>query len=224
MKNGIPRNCESTVPGFFFGQTQETFVAQGRSVNLVRHASHGADLRMIGSTDLPLVDVGRRQAVALAEQLASRGLRRILTSPLVRCRETAAALAVHRSLPIEVDPDLREVNFGRWERLTFEEAAQQDPQAVKHWAEEPDAFTFPGGEALPDFRARVKCVMARLGAMPDDGTLVVTHGGVVRTAICQILGLPSRNYVLFDVRPASLTTLTVFGEQGVLCGLNQFAV
>lgn len=196
---------------------------EGRCVNLVRHASHGADLRMIGSTDLPLVETGRRQAAALAEHLASRELRRIATSPLTRCRETAAALAAHGSLPIEVDPDLREIDFGRWEKLTFEEAAQQDPEAVKRWTEAPDEFAFPGGEAISDFRARVQRALVRLSAMPDDGTLVVTHGGVVRTAICQILGLPPRNYILFDVRPASLTTLTVFGERGVLSGLNQFA-
>jgi len=198
-------------------------VTAARCVNLVRHASHGAGERLIGATDLPLDEAGRRQAAALAGRLASRGIRRIVTSPMARCRETATALAAPGSVPVEVDVDLREVDFGRWEGLTFTEAAQRDPEALKHWIEQPDAFTFPGGESVPEFWARVGRAVVRLSSAPDNGTLAVTHGGVVRAAICHVLGLPPRNYILFDVRPASLTTLTVFGAHGVLSGLNEFA-
>jgi alpha-ribazole phosphatase len=198
-------------------------VTAARCVNLVRHASHGGGDRLIGSTDLPLDEAGRRQAAALAGRLASREIKRIVTSPLARCRQTAAALAASASLPIEVDPDLREVDFGRWEGLTFTEAAQREPETLKQWLEKPDEFTFPGGESVPEFWARVGRAVVRLSSAPDNGTLAVTHGGVVRAAICHVLGLPPRNYILFDVRTASLTTLTVFGAHGVLSGLNEFA-
>jgi broad specificity phosphatase PhoE len=66
----------------------------------------------------------------------------------------------------------------------------------------------------------VERAIARVSA-GDDAVLVVTHGGVIRAAICQLLGLSPRQYVLFDVRPASLATIQVGDGKGVLTGLNE---
>ncbi len=134
--------------------------------------------------------------------------------------ETAEAVAAALGLTVEADPDLREIDFGRWEGRTFEEIQQSDPQAVSDWATRPAEFAFPGGEAVRDFVARVGRAADRLAADPAEAVLAVTHGGVVRVAICHLLGLAVENYLLFDVRPACLAAVELFDGKGVLIGLD----
>ena len=98
-----------------------------------------------GSTDICLSDRGHLQASASASAIQDYHPERCFCSPLKRCLET---IQPSSSIPIEILPDLREVNFGSWEGKTFDEIQTADPAAVNQWAEFDPAFAFPGGEPL----------------------------------------------------------------------------
>ena len=87
--------------------------------------------RVQGHTDIPLNATGIAQAQALAERLAGEPLAAVFASDLERARVTAAAVAARHELPVSIDPDLREKNFGSWEGLTDGEIAERFPAAVR---------------------------------------------------------------------------------------------
>ncbi|MCI5126825.1 MAG: histidine phosphatase family protein [Candidatus Electrothrix sp. AR5] len=152
-------------------------------------------------------------------------------SPMLRTRQTLQHL---RHLKFKVgepvyDERLREIDFGRWELQTFAAIAAKDKDQLAAWNQYLD-FSFPEGEAVAAFIQRVEAMLAVFSGMGNStGTstntsvntvAVVTHGGVIRTMICLALGISPRNYLLFDVQPASLTVLDLFSEGGVLRGLD----
>jgi alpha-ribazole phosphatase len=189
---------------------------------LVRHATIGPKYRgcFIGSTDVSLSEEGRRQTSALARVLSARVPSRCLCSPMKRSLETAKLAMAESVVPIETDPDLREVDFGRWEGKTFKEIEQVDADLVKAWASFELDFSFPEGEKVAEFLQRVERVAERIQADAGPSVLVFTHGGVIRALICRLLGLAPRQYVLFDAKPASVTTIELYGDKGVLVGIN----
>jgi len=187
---------------------------------LIRHGDLGEGCRgrYIGRTDTPLSPEGRRQAKALAAPLARLGEARYLRSPLLRSRETAGlALA---GVGIEIDTDLREIDFGRWEGMTFDEIAAADRVAVDRWAALEEDFAFPGGEEIRAFRGRIGAAAGRIAAVRSGTVVTFTHGGVIRLLICHFLGLEARDYLLFDIGTASITELRVEDGRGVLTRLN----
>jgi alpha-ribazole phosphatase len=194
-----------------------------RRVILVRHGSvdAGQGGRFVGSTDVPLSTDGQADARRLAVPLGAFLPARCFSSPMLRARETAAAALGKRAADLTIDADLREVDFGRWEGMTFEQARNDDQTAVDRWAAGDPDFAFPGGERLADFVERVRNVGSRLAAEAGATVVAFTHAGVIRHLICHFLGLPWRNYVLFDVRYASLAVIELFDGKGVLTGLNR---
>ncbi|MHB9096192.1 MAG: histidine phosphatase family protein [Syntrophales bacterium] len=188
---------------------------------LIRHGDLGEGCRgrYIGRTDAPLSSEGRRQAAALAGELGRLGKARILCSPFLRTRETAA-IALGADGTFAIDNDLREIDFGRWESMSFAEIAAADPTAVEGWAALEKDFSFPGGEGIGAFRKRIGAAAGRIIADPAGTVVAVTHGGVIRLLICLLLGLDYRHYLLFDVRPASISELSLDGGRGVLTRLN----
>jgi broad specificity phosphatase PhoE len=115
-----------------------------------------------------------------------------------------------------VDPDLREIDFGRWEGKTFSEIRDSSPAEIARWARFAPDFAFPGGESLRDFLGRVRRAADRLAADEAETVLAVTHGGVIKAMLCHLLGLDSRRYVAFEIAPASLTVVRLFEGKGVL--------
>jgi alpha-ribazole phosphatase len=186
---------------------------------LLRHAEHRAAQHhsFIGSTDIALSEQGHRQAASITCLVEKYRPARCLCSPLRRCLETIQPLS---GLPVEINNDLREVDFGAWEEKTFDQIRKSDPEVVNRWADFDPAFSFPGGERLKEFLIRVKRIASVLVSCPEDTILVVTHAGIIRALLCHFLGLHPRQYVLFDVDYASLTILELFGDKGVLTGLN----
>jgi alpha-ribazole phosphatase len=186
---------------------------------LLRHAEHEAAKyhQFIGSTDIGLSEHGRRQAELLASLVQRHQPGRCLCSPLKRCIETIQSL---QGISIEINADLREVDFGSWERKTFEQIQTSDPEIVNQWADFSPAFSFPSGERLEDFLIRIQRVASAITSCPEDAILAVTHAGVIRALLCHFLGLHPRQYVLFSVDYGSLTILDLFGDKGVLTGLN----
>jgi alpha-ribazole phosphatase len=191
---------------------------------LIRHGDIGQEFKgiFVGKTDVPLSVEGKLQAERLRSYLESRPRSAVLSSPQLRCRETARISTEPLGFSVEIDKDLREIDFGRWEGLTFDEIVSVDSSAVDGWARYDRDFTFPGGERIGDFLNRISAVGERLASRGTGQAIVFTHGGVIRALICHFLKLAPRNYLLFEVRPASITTIRLFEEGGILTGLNQW--
>ena len=192
-----------------------------KRVILIRHGDLGEARRglYIGRTDAPLSEGGRRQAAALAGELGRLSGAHLLCSPLLRTRETAE-IALGAPDACDIDSDLREIDFGRWEGMGFAEIAAADPAAVERWAALDEAFAFPGGERIGDFSQRIGAVAGRIAADPAGTVVAFTHGGVIRFLICRFLGLEDRHYLLFDVQPGSLCELLLEDGRGILVRLN----
>ena len=143
---------------------------------LVRHGETdwNAEGRLQGHTDRPLSDYGRRQARALAEELADEPLDALYASDLARARETAEIVGARLGLPVVLEPDLREKNWGTWEGLTPTERAEVE-------------FV---GESTEQHEERTLGALRRIAERhPGGRILVVTHGGSVRRAQTAALGL-----------------------------------
>jgi phosphoserine phosphatase len=157
---------------------------------LVRHgeSTWNVEGRYQGRLDPPLSPRGRAQAEALAmrlkrEQRAASEAQRlgeIVSSPLVRARDTADSCAQALSLSVRVDERLTEISHGMWEGKLREEIANKWPEMVAAWRSRPHTVEFPGGETLNDVRTRFESFLKDL---PDDfGVLAATHDVIVRIA------------------------------------------
>jgi len=161
------------------------------TVLLIRHAHIGLAGRFCGRTDPPLSELGREQAAKLAEELAEHPLTHIFSSDLLRTRETAAFIAVKSGLKVELLSQLRELYFGEWEGLSWDEVSGTHPDYAQRWMEKYPLLPAPGGEDFAAFRDRVQGALAEVAARSEGGcAAVVTHSGVIRTFMLHVLNLP----------------------------------
>lgn len=189
-----------------------------KNLYLLRHGPTGAAGRYIGATDLPLTQEATSVLAGTAQTLGQNTFARIFCSPLQRCRQTAELL--NMSDKIEIWPDLREVDFGLWEGKTFAEILPDYGAEISQWASWSLDFTFPGGEKISDFLARIALVRQRIDSMAEGDYLLISHGGLIRQLICTYLGLPPQNYLLFDVQAGRYTSLALHSQGGVLTSFN----
>ncbi len=150
--------------------------------------------RWQGRIDAPLNAAGLAQGQRLASELPE-GIHAIVASPMLRARQTAEPAAQRLGLPLRLDADFRERDFGVFEGLTEAEAAKRYPElaarnAAYRWDEEP-----PGAEATRAVVARVERGLQRLRSQHDDQTvLLVSHGFVVRCLRFLIDGLSEADF------------------------------
>src|SRR4051795_6331202 len=154
-----------------------------------------------------LNDRGREQATSLAERLLPLPVAGIVSSPLERCQETAAALAVGRELPVETDDGLGECRYGDWTGQELKKLAK-DP-LWKVVQAHPSAARFPGGEALRETQARaVEVVRTRNEAFGAGAPwIAVSHGDVIKAIVADALGLHLDLFQRIQVDPCSLTVI-----------------
>ena len=148
----------------------------------IRHGetAWNRDTRIQGSLDIDLNAAGRHQASRLAAALADEELHAIYSSDLARARDTAAALAQQRQLPLQQDPALRERRFGIFEGRSFAELEQLHPADTLRWRQRDPDFGPEGGERLIDFYARCVAALSRIAAAHAGQTIaIVSHGGVL---------------------------------------------
>lgn len=153
--------------------------------------SWNATGRYQGQADIPLDDLGRRQAAAAAQVIKELKPSAIFSSDLSRAAETARALADVTGLEIIFDERLREINVGSWEGLTVEEAAQVDPERVAAVAAGQDARRSATGETTTEVADRAAAAISEIIESADDGsTVVITmHGTAGRVGIGSYLGI-----------------------------------
>ena len=174
---------------------------------LVRHGETDWNRarRIQGATDIPLNDLGRRQAAEAGDLLARRTVDRVVASPLSRAAETGAIIAARLGLPgPELVAAVAERRYGDAEGLTGTEVEQRFPAGTP----------VPGREGRRELLARVLPALVEIGGSADGGLVVVaTHGAVIRAVVTHVagddalhLGVPIRNGSIhsFEVRDDAL--------------------
>jgi alpha-ribazole phosphatase len=162
---------------------------------LIRHGEPADDVRRrcYGSLDVGLSQKGQEQMEHVAEYLKSEPITSIYTSPRSRAREGASILAATVSRPFEVIEDLREIDFGDFEGLTYDEIAVRYPDVYRDWMEKPTEVLFPNGESFPAMRTRVVRAFNAIQRKHDGQTIaVVSHGGVNRILLAGALEVPDK--------------------------------
>ncbi len=163
-----------------------------RKVVVWRHGqtAWNAQRRFQGQLDIELDDVGRAQVARAAVLLTGVSPSAIVSSDLVRARETAQALADVIGLPVATDWRLREIDVGSWSGLTFEEVFERFPAEAAAWRDGGEGRR-GGGESLVEVGSRgVAAVAEALLRVDDGGTLIVaTHGAAGRAIVASMIGL-----------------------------------
>jgi broad specificity phosphatase PhoE len=145
-------------------------------------------------------DVGAARARAAAGALPAAV--RVVSSPSVRCRETAGALGLD-GVPV---PELAGLDVGRWRGRTLEEVGAAEPEAVDRWLTDPGCAPH-GGEAVRDLCGRVALWLADAQAV-EGRTVAVVEPEVVRAAVVGVLGMPAEDFWRLDVPPLTVTELS----------------
>ncbi|MER5882508.1 bifunctional RNase H/acid phosphatase [Streptomyces sp. NPDC001941] len=167
-----------------------------------------------GGTDPELSPAGLRQAEAAAAALAARGtVQEVVSSPLLRCRQTAQAVGDRLGLPVRIDEGLRETDFGAWEGLTFGEVRERHPEDMAAWLASPDARPTGGGESFEEVAVRVAAARDRLAAEFAGRTvLLVTHVTPVKTLVRLALGAPPESLFRMELSAASLSAIAYYRD------------
>lgn len=173
----------------------------------VRHGESEANAarRFAGQSDSPLTERGRQQAEAVARELAKVRFDKVVSSDLSRTRDTAEVIARQQGVPVEVVPELREVDGGEVTGRLFDEVA-----GLPGWRD--DGFVaWPGGETLEHVIARTLGAIDRLAhENPGKTICIVGHGGVNRILLSHFLGILPR----LDRSPATNTSISVVVTDG----------
>lgn len=167
-----------------------------------------------GGTDPELSATGRGQAERAAEHFAALGaVQEIVSSPLRRCRETAAAVAGRLGLDVRVDEGLRETDFGAWEGLTFTEVRERYGDDLTAWLASPEAAPTGGGESFAEVAERVAAARDRIVARYAGRTvLTVTHVTPIKTLVRLALGAPPEALFRMELSAASISTVAYYGD------------
>lgn len=147
-----------------------------------------------GQTDILLTEKGREQGRLLAKHFPFDKLDAIYSSDLTRAVETASFVAEKFNLKVTLDKAFREMNFGDWEGLTYEEIVLKYPEGMKHFLTRPDILQVPNGEDFPLLQERAVKRLYELIKIHDNETIAITaHGGVLRCMLADALEMPLKN-------------------------------
>ena len=200
-------------------------------VTVLRHGEvSGRAHVMRGGQDDPLSELGHAQMRAVLTHLEAlaphgRAVDAISTSPRGRCRVFAQDWARERKVPLHVADGFRELSFGAWEGMTAMEAAHQDPEGYRRFRDSDGQVAPPGGESVPALRARVRASWgAWLGDPKGGHKLLVTHAGVMRALLMELVGLPpSHAWRVVLPEAAHFQVSLLAGEAPILLNLNPCA-
>ncbi|MEZ5115417.1 MAG: bifunctional RNase H/acid phosphatase [Candidatus Nanopelagicales bacterium] len=166
-----------------------------------------------GGVDVPLAPVGREQAEALAVELERRGgADVVVTSPLLRTRQTAGIVARRLGLQLEVEDGFAECAFGEWDGRTFAEVRDGWPVELEAWLASADVAP-PGGESFAEVRTRVDAARRRLHERhPTRRVVVVSHVSPIKLAVGLAIDAPLHSLYRMELAPCSLTSVAWYAD------------
>lgn len=201
--------------------------AAATTLILVRHGrTHFTETQRIsgrGGDDPGLSDLGKEDAKAAADAIWAFGKQGIfghmqqptavVSSPILRTRETAAAIASRLGVASTTEADFEEISFGDWDGLTHDEAKARSPKDFESWR---GSWTVspPNGESLEAFDARIQTGLDRLLAEHEgESVVVVAHVMPIRGLIRKALSGTASTYWSIQVAPCSITVIRFWGHE-----------
>ncbi|HHP0512751.1 TPA: alpha-ribazole phosphatase family protein [Vibrio harveyi] len=195
------------------------------NIYLLRHGKVNAVPGLHGQADLKVDDVEQRK-IAQAWQQTGREVEGIISSPLSRCHDLAEILAEQQLLPLSVEPQLQELDFGDFDGIPFDMLSEHWNKLDAFW-KAPAQHTLPNAESLDDFSHRVTCAWSQIINDINDNLLIVTHGGVIRMILAHVLGVDWRNprwYSTLTIGNASVTHITITIDDQIYASVRSIGV
>ncbi|RMG01312.1 MAG: alpha-ribazole phosphatase [Nitrospirae bacterium] len=190
---------------------------QNTELYIIRHGHtvNGDEKRYKGHIDVPLSEIGKKQAYALGKWIKDKGLipHLIFSSDLSRAVETARIIGEQFGMSPQIDTALRERSFGLWEGMSFEEIEKGFPEEFGRWKEDPFEYHPPEGESTRDVKERVEGFLTkRMDEFKGKRVFIVSHGGVNRVLIAHFLGLPLNNLFRIEQDYCCLNRVVIFPD------------
>ena len=187
---------------------------------LVRHAvtAQTGPLLSGRAPGIDLSELGNEQASAAGERLAALPIAAIYASPIERTRQTAAHIATHHQLEVQVLDGVIEADYGEWTGGRIEDLAKTDLWKTVQRA--PSRARFPNGESIAEMQTRtVTALEAVVAAHPGEMIVVVSHADPIKSVIAHFTGVHLDLFQRISVSPASVTVLSLgsYGATLVKC-------
>ncbi len=190
---------------------------------LVRHGiteSNSAH-RFAGYSDVELSAAGHRQVERLRDRLVDAKIDAVYSSDLRRALVTAEVISAGHKVDIVTCPELREVNYGDVEGLTFEEISRLYPEVSESLANFSLRLKFPGGESVEGFIERTSKFLDKLKRHTSLQTiLIASHGGPLRVLVCRLLGIDLGHWRQIRLDNASLSIIEISPRGAIISLLN----
>jgi broad specificity phosphatase PhoE len=190
---------------------------------LVRHGqtAWNKQPRFRSQADIELDETGIAQAQATANRLYDFSIAAVYSSPLKRAMATAQPIADKFGLSVEPHNGLIDINFGKCQGLTPDEARVQYDYLVDSWLSEPHTITFPEGECLNDVRDRFKPTLNKLITEHGGQTIVlVSHMVALKTVLCSVLGLDNSHFWQIAQDTCAINIVTAKNSKYIISLLN----
>jgi broad specificity phosphatase PhoE len=190
---------------------------------LVRHAEVEKRYHKIfgGTIDMNLSPRGHEQAKMLAKFLRAKKFAAICASPMKRVQQTLAPVLKNGAPPQKILPDLREVDFGDWTGLNWEQVCAKFHLLTHEWLDHIERGVAPKGENGARFRARVEpCLRQIIKNHPGQTVGIFCHGGVIRMILSILLKLPLPKTNIFEIEYASVTQIALQANHAEIELLN----
>lgn len=146
--------------------------------------------RYLGRTDIALNRKGEKQAKLISSYLRNKNISAIYSSDLIRAYQTASIIAKQHSLKMKKDKGLREIDFGSWEGMTFNQIQKKYPKLARKYLSDSLNTKIPGGESFLKFRKRVNKTLKKILIQEKSTIVIISHAGPNRIIICSLLRLP----------------------------------
>ncbi len=177
--------------------------------------------RFAGYSDVKLSAAGCGQVERLRDRLADDKIDAVYSSDLRRALVTAEVISSGHKMDIATCPELREVNYGNVEGLTFEEISRLYPEVAESLTNFSLRLRFPGGEGFEEFIERTSKFLDRLKQhTPEQTILIVSHGGPLKVLVCYLLGIDLGHWWQIRLDNASLSIMETYSQGAILSLLN----
>lgn len=153
--------------------------------------------KLVGQMDVPLGELGVRQAQWWRRQWAGISFERIFCSDLARARQTAEIIGAGAQPPAEAMPELREINLGQWEGMSAKSIRSRFPDEWTKRGLDMENYRPAQGESFADLASRALPAFRAVASNGEGPVLVVSHAGINRVILCHVLGLPLTNLFRF---------------------------